>query len=124
MENNTTSALEYVQGVISHFAACHRVRHPGSPVVVSGDFNSPGPELRKWSQADWWTQPLDKLLTVDQPFNTYWANLIDRQVTGCQGTSQIGRFLLKQGGDITAPAFILFTGSYWAALSDHRPLLC
>ena len=25
----TTSALEYVQGVISHFAACHRVKHSG-----------------------------------------------------------------------------------------------
>ena len=54
----TTTALEYVQGVISHFTACHRVQHSGSPVVVSGDFNSAGPELRKWSQADSWAQPL------------------------------------------------------------------
>ena len=50
----TTTALEYVQGVISHFAACHRVKHPGSPVVVSGDFNSSGLELKKWSQPDGW----------------------------------------------------------------------
>ena len=35
----TTTPLEYVQGVISHFAALHRARFPGSPVIVSGDFN-------------------------------------------------------------------------------------
>ena len=78
----TTTALEYVQEGISHFAACHRVRHPGLPVVVSGDFNSPGPELRKWASADSWVQPLEELLTDDQPFNTYWAKAIGRQDPG------------------------------------------
>ena len=34
-EYGTTTALEYVQRVISHFAACYRVKHSGSPVVVS-----------------------------------------------------------------------------------------
>ena len=68
-KDGTTTALECVQGVISHFAACHRVVHSGSPVVVSGDINSPGPELKKWSLNDSWAQPLDDLLTENQPFN-------------------------------------------------------
>ena len=113
-----------MQGVISHFAARHRVRHPGPPVVVSGDFNSPGPELRKWAATDSWAQPLDDLMTEEQPFNTYWAKAIDKQDSGYQGTSRIDHFLLKQGGGISAPAFTLYAGSNWAAMSNHRPLLC
>ena len=91
---------------------------------MSRNFNSPCPELGKWSLADSWAQPLDDLLTEEQIFNTYWAKVIDRQDPGYQGTSRIDHFLLKQGGGITAPAFTLYTGSYWATLSDHHPLLC
>ena len=120
----TTTAIEYVQGVISHFTACHRVKHPGAPVVVSGDFNSTGLELRKWSQLDGWAQPLDDLLTEDQLYNTYWAKAAERQEPGYQGTSRIDHFLIKNWDSMSAPSFTLFTGSYWAGLSDHRPLLC
>ena len=61
-EFGTTTAIEYTRGVIRHFAARHRVKHPGS-VMVSGDFN--------------------------------WADTMDRQEQGYQGTSRIDRFLLK-----------------------------
>ena len=43
----TTTPLEYVQGVISHFAALRRVQFLGSPVIVSGDFNKPACRLQE-----------------------------------------------------------------------------
>ena len=101
----TTTATEYVQGVISHFAVRHSVKHPGSPVVVSGDFNMAAPELQRWASCDSWGRPLE-----DQVFNTYWAKAMDRQKPGYQGTSRIDHFLLKQGSGISAAAFTLYTG--------------
>ena len=110
--------------MISHFAARQRVSQPDSPVVVSDDFNKEGPELQRWTAGDSWSQPLDKLLSQNQKYNTYWARAVDKQSLDYHGTSRTDHLLLKDGSGITAPSFTLYTGSYWAFMSDHRPLLC
>ena len=94
----TTTPLEYVQGVISHFAALHRTRFPGSPVIVSGDFNKPACRLNEWATVDSWTMPLESILPAETEFNTYWATAAHKRGPDYEGTSRIDHFLVKNGG--------------------------
>ena len=83
----TTTLLEYVQGVISHFAALNRTRFPGSPVIVSGDFNKPACRLNEWATVDSWTMPLESILPAETEFNTYWATAAHKRGPDYEGTS-------------------------------------
>ena len=85
----TTTPIEYVQGIISHFAARRRTRFPGSPVIVSGDFNRPASRLQEWAAGDSWAMPLEPLLLTDVEFNTYWAQAAYKREPGYGGTTRI-----------------------------------
>ena len=99
----TTTPLEYVQGVISHFAALHRARFPGSPVIVSGDFNRPACRLQEWAAGDSWAMPLEPLLPAVSDFNTYCAKAVHKREPDYRGTSRINHFLVKNGGPRRRP---------------------
>ena len=101
-----------MQGVISHFAAKHRTKFPGSPVIVSGDFNRTARGLQEWAAGDIWNMPLEMLLPPELGFNTYWAQAAHKREPDYAGTSRIDHFLVKNGSATEAPSFTLYTGPY------------
>ena len=99
----------------------HLVKHPGAPVLLSGDLNTNHQALAPWMRTWGWISPPHDL-APPEGVNTYWKYALPPGEVDYSGTSWIDHTLLHGSSQVQAVEIGLCTGTFWNTVSEHRPL--
>ena len=98
----------------------HLVKHPGAPVLLSGDLNANQQALVLWMGLWGWKSPPHDLAPPEE-VNTYWKYALPPGEVDCNGTLWIDHTLLHGFSLVRAVEVDISTDSFWNTVSDRHP---